>query len=199
MLIDLYKGYLSEVRAEQLAAVFICFLLFWGFVLKKHGRLHVFMLLFCAAYSTFVLAGTLLGRPPGSAVSSAETLFSTWKGAIAEKKTSDLYEIVLNVLLFLPMGMILTVCGYDRKKTVLRCFLISLILELLQLFTGCGIFEICDLVHNTLGGFLGAVICTRAAELLLPGRSGNGQERQQAAETENTGKKRGTDGSRKNN
>ena len=169
MLIDLYKGYLSEVRAEQLTAVFICFLLFWGFVLKKRGRLRFFILLFCAVYSTFVLAGTLLGRPPGSAVSSVEALFSTWKGAIGEKKTSDLYEIVLNVLLFLPAGMIFTVCGYDRKKTVLLSFLVSLFLELLQLLSGCGIFEICDLVHNTLGGYLGAVVYARAAELFFPG------------------------------
>jgi len=158
MLIDMFKGYLSQVQFKSLITAFVCWLLIWWLLLKRKGRLHVPMLLFCAGYSTFILAATILGRSPGSAVSSVDTLFSTWLGTLKEQKISDLYEIVLNVLVFMPMGMICSSLGYSKKKVILITLLISLCIETTQFLTGRGIFEICDLVHNALGGFIGAVV-----------------------------------------
>lgn len=156
MLKDICKGYLSQVQIETQLIVFVCCLFLWWIILKKKNRLHILMLLFCGAYSTVVLAATILGRSPGSAISSVDTLFSTWLGALKEQKTSDLYEIVLNVLVFMPMGMICSSLGYSKKKVILITLLISLCIEITQFLTGRGVFEICDLVHNALGGFIGA-------------------------------------------
>ena len=66
-------------------------------------------------------------------------------------------DTVLNILLFLPMGLFLPVLydAYDRvAKIALVGFFISLSIEIVQMF-GMGATDINDLMTNTLGACLG--------------------------------------------
>lgn len=66
-------------------------------------------------------------------------------------------DTALNVLLFIPLGFFLPVL-YERfdsfKPVVLTGFLISLSVEIIQMF-GCGATDINDLITNTSGTCLG--------------------------------------------
>lgn len=67
---------------------------------------------------------------------------------------------VLNVLLFVPMGIFLPLLykQYDRmSRTALTGFLISLSVEAIQMF-GLGTTDINDLITNTVGTCLGYII-----------------------------------------
>lgn len=68
---------------------------------------------------------------------------------------------VVNLLGFAPFGFLLIIFTKNQKtafKAVIICFLLSLSIEIGQLFVVKRVSEIEDLILNTLGGFLGALI-----------------------------------------
>ena len=73
----------------------------------------------------------------------------------------DLSQVYLNVVMFVPMGYLLPyVFDFFRKKIRLRVtitsFLLSVLIENLQLITKLGFYDTDDIISNTLGGFIGA-------------------------------------------
>ena len=68
-----------------------------------------------------------------------------------------LAELILNVAMFVPIGYLL---GLAKKRMTfvkilkIGCF-ISLTIEILQLFSRRGVFNIDDVIHNTLGCVIG--------------------------------------------
>ena len=64
----------------------------------------------------------------------------------------------LNILLFVPFGYLLPLLWkrVDRWWKVVLCgFVLSLLIELTQLVTHLGMFDLDDLMNNSLGAFLG--------------------------------------------
>lgn len=80
----------------------------------------------------------------------------------------DFVNSVLNILLFLPLGVFLPFL-YERfksaKNVAVYGFLMSLSIELLQLFNA-GITDVNDLIMNTLGAVLGYLLWKNAARKL---------------------------------
>ena len=78
-------------------------------------------------------------------------------------------QVIFNVLLVIPFGMILRYCCHmNTKKIVLLSFALSLFVEIAQLtglfFVFNGSYRLCDvddLMANTLGGFLGCQLVSR--------------------------------------
>ena len=76
---------------------------------------------------------------------------------------------ILNILLFIPMGFLLPAIWKEYrpiKKTVFMGLLLSVIIELLQIFT-FRLTDIDDLITNTLGTFLG-YYCGKMFSFKLP-------------------------------
>jgi len=69
-------------------------------------------------------------------------------------------EFLYNILIFSPFGIYLPLIF--KKENIIRdiiiCFSISLLLELIQLFTLIGGFSSNDLIGNTLGYFIGYML-----------------------------------------
>lgn len=67
-------------------------------------------------------------------------------------------SILLNIILFVPLGYLLD--GVSKKKwyAVLICFSVSLFIEVLQLITLRGICDVDDLIFNTFGGVIGVLL-----------------------------------------
>ena len=70
-------------------------------------------------------------------------------------------EGVLNVLLFIPIGILLSLCFKKQPwwMVALVGLLFSVIIELLQLVLRKGFCEFDDVFHNTLGCIIGYGIC----------------------------------------
>ena len=67
-------------------------------------------------------------------------------------------NIILNILLFVPLGVLLPM--YSKKlrriyKTVGIGFGITLIIEIVQYITKLGIFDVDDILNNTFGTLIG--------------------------------------------
>ena len=95
--------------------------------------------LFCI-YVCIIMAITFLSRENGSREGVIDLeLFSTW--GINNRNNAFVVE---NVLLFIPYGFL---TGWS-------------FIEYMQLVTGRGYFQIDDILTNTLGMFIGSLLCT---------------------------------------
>ena len=113
-----------------------------------------------AAYLLFILFETVIGRKVG--VGRVE-LVPFWSYSHPELRM----EIFLNYVLFIPFGFLLHLCLGERweLKIVLIGFLLSTTVELIQLIFNIGLFEFDDMIGNTVGCLIGAVVGKATREL----------------------------------
>lgn len=73
-----------------------------------------------------------------------------------------------NILAFVPLGFYLPILSKYYKsfvKVVVCSFVVSLLIELLQLHFRVGIFDVDDMILNTLGGAIGYILYYVAAKV----------------------------------
>jgi len=64
-------------------------------------------------------------------------------------------EMLLNIIVFVPLGTYLCMLGAPAKRAIPYGFLVSLCLETIQLVTRLGTFDVTDMITNTAGTALG--------------------------------------------
>ncbi|MBE5882308.1 MAG: VanZ family protein [Lachnospiraceae bacterium] len=111
-------------------------------------------------YLFVVISVTLLSRPGhigfgnGQIVSS----FYSYKEAWVSASETAWRNIILNILMFVPLGFWLPV-GKKAFRSFWKTYLVGLLLtvgiEVLQLLLSRGIFEVADVFNNTLGTMIG--------------------------------------------
>ncbi len=69
-------------------------------------------------------------------------------------------QIIMNIVLFVPVGLLLKglFLSWDWRKVVVCGAMFSMAIELLQLVFLCGVLEVDDVIHNTLGCAIGALL-----------------------------------------
>lgn len=169
-LIDIVQAY-AEYRTQALlfgmaaTVIYAMFAvvgaLYRIIVKKQHEKLshvlaRVVLFAILGFYMSYVFYLTLSGREAGSRDGVNLRLFSTLI------KNGELTVFgVENVLLFLPFGILIPlIFRVFRKwyKTALLGFIISLIIEIAQLITHRGYFELDDIMLNTAGTIIGYMI-----------------------------------------
>ena len=106
-----------------------------------------------AAYILFILMESIIGRKTG--VGRVE-LVPFWSYSHPELRM----EILLNYVLFIPFGCLLHLCFGEKfgLRVVLIGFLLSVSIEIVQLVFRIGLFEFDDMIGNTVGCLIGAVV-----------------------------------------
>ena len=154
-LIFVLKRYVFKIDKPKLYAV--CEIAFWA---------YVFILLY----------RTVIGREP-----IYDPLSEVWQGwTISRRRWTGLdYQVIGNILMFIPFGALLLL-GFEKlsastKKAIVCAaavsFGYSLFIETLQLVTKRGTFQISDLVFNTAGGTIGAIIYIIIKHIITKKRS----------------------------
>lgn len=127
-------------------------------------------LILLISYISFIAYVTVFSRVPGSQVRVFDSKL-LWLDQSMDQNMTNL----LNVILFLPFGALLTSLHMNRKRgmryfmVVNYSFLWSFLIECMQYSTRRGYFEIDDIEANVLGGVLGCLtisLCTRIGELV---------------------------------
>lgn len=109
-------------------------------------------------YYVIVLGATVFSRHAVYHHAMVLQIFATYREAWNEWNVIELRNLVWNVLMFVPIGLFLPYIGKICKKswcTYLFSFLLTLCIEILQFFTGRGIFETDDLFNNFMGAAIG--------------------------------------------
>ena len=138
-----------------------CYLLLLHLQIGLKKRTAASLLL---AYVFLVMSVTVLSR--GHRIENNTLLKPFWSYMAliyGNNKYSILTEIVLNILMLIPVGFLLPFLV--KKHTVMYGFLCSLCIEVFQLVTKRGYFEIDDLIHNTLGVVVGVGLYWVAVKL----------------------------------
>lgn len=156
---------------RELVFFFIIFLgvTFIGYMLLKNKKIKVSQ--FIAGESLFlflvvVLASTVFTRTSNGVHTYELILFWSWYEIIAGN-TALFEEIVLNMILLLPAGMLLPFV-FDKKikwyKAFVVGFIFSAFIEVCQLVLCRGLFEWDDMTHNALGAMVGCIVSNKVFE-----------------------------------
>ncbi len=112
-----------------------------------------------AVYTYFIIAVTLINR---SVTADSEAQFIplwSWYQVIVNHSLVFLEEIILNIILFIPFGVLLKLTtNISVWKAFLVGFGFSLTIELSEYVLCRGLFEWGDVLHNSIGCVIGAAI-----------------------------------------
>ena len=113
-----------------------------------------------AAYILFILMETIIGRKTG--VGRVE-MVPFWSYSHPELRM----EIVLNYILFIPLGCLLYLCFGEKfgLRVGIAGLLLSVSIEIVQLVFRIGLFEFDDIIGNTIGCLIGAVVGKATREI----------------------------------
>lgn len=67
-------------------------------------------------------------------------------------------EVLMNVVIFIPFGLYLKMINIDTKKAIISGLLFSLVMEVCQFVFKIGASDITDILTNTFGTAIGAVL-----------------------------------------
>lgn len=171
-ILELLKDYII-LGLKILIPIAITFFIAYGIIYKKimkgSKRIKKSQLLLYAlsiGYVVIIIGATFLSRFQDSFIYNGEinlNLFSSYREAyhhmnIDLTKNTLFRNLILNIMLFMPVGFLLPFYSDKLKKmykVVLIGFVATLTIELTQHFNNYGVFEIDDIFNNTLGTLLG--------------------------------------------
>jgi glycopeptide antibiotics resistance protein len=131
-----------------------------GRVTKRFASLFPLLML----YMLLVLNYTLLSRVSTGSFHYELTPFWSYINLLNGNITF-VTQIVFNVLMLLPVGVLVRALGKNLRFSTLVGFIFSCSIEILQLITTRGLFEFDDIIHNTVGAFLGAFLFGQVSRL----------------------------------
>lgn len=159
-IINIAKEYLLIGVVLLLFTFVVGYFLVYKKILKGKSKLELrktinYSILFI--YIIVVLGATLGIRTSGTEGTNLH-LFSSYIEAWNSFSAVEWRNIILNILMFVPLGILLPLMFKKCEKfwvTYSIGFLSTLFLEILQFITRRGIFEIDDIFNNTLGCIIG--------------------------------------------
>lgn len=121
-------------------------------------------------YGFAVLWFTVLCRVYRNEMSYKTVLFESYYDFYLSMNYKILLQNMCNIIMFIPMGIFdgLNIKYKVMKNKMLHVILVglffSLTIELLQLFLHRGWFEMDDILHNTIGCYLGYILYTKISK-----------------------------------
>ena len=133
----------------------LCFaIILMQFVIKEKHTTYktIIFILIASIYLSILLSITLLGRERLEEGTFAETESSI--KLLFEGNVSVIFDVLFNVLLFIPAGILLSM-RYRVVPSSLVILCLTIGIEIVQAITNRGRFEVVDIVTNFLGGLIG--------------------------------------------
>lgn len=187
-----FLGYLSLYRS-YIIPVFVLGIFLTAIVwvlMKKRSTKYTenpFRTLFCSCVLSLsvavIIIMTLYGRTQGTEFAFRLRLFGSYIEAFGNKNIEILLQIIMNIVMFVPVGLFLPCCfqKFEKNRFVLLGELIlSGTIELIQGITKIGMFEFDDILGNVLGAEIGFGIywiLSRSFRKVKLGRRGNSNEK----------------------
>lgn len=142
--------------------VLFCFLCTIGCIKRyKTKRVPITCDILLSFDCSFIVVMTLFTRRIGDTYKIDLKPFSSYYVAFAEGNMEILLQILVNIAMYIPLGFLLPCCFKLFEKyryVILGIFSGSLVIELIQLIFRLGLFEVDDVINNTLGAVIGLVI-----------------------------------------
>ena len=159
-IVRLYQNIPTEVYEGLLSVFCLGLVLLLGFCGIKKGLRYSSMLLLIE-YVFLLFCSTVIFRTVGETRQYDFHPFWSYQ-ALQEGREDLLAENIMNVVVFIPVGLLLGIAFKQMTwwKVLLVGCSISVTIESLQFFLMRGFSELDDVMHNTLGCLLGYGIMT---------------------------------------
>ncbi len=125
---------------------------------KKFPWGKVLLLGLLVGYVVILLYATIFRFPGGGFRDASLHLFRGWREAWNGFTTQLWLNVLLNVAMFVPLGILLPLLTKNYRRwylTLAEGFGTSLVIEVIQYITARGLFDVDDLFNNTLGAMIG--------------------------------------------
>ena len=154
-IVSLYQNIPAEVYEGLLSVCCFGLVLLLGFCGIKKGLRYSSMLLLIE-YVFLLFCSTVIYRSVGEIRQYKFQPLWSYQ-AIQEGREDLLAENIMNVVVFVPVGLLLGIAFKQMTwwKVLLVGCSISAVIELLQFFLMRGFSELDDVMHNTLGCLIG--------------------------------------------
>ena len=152
----------SDGTKELILTMLFLFVMFWLVLISRRCSIPLFVI-----YILTLLYFTMMCRTFSDNRKLLNGLFDTIRNSLSMEGGLHITDrvtfnaMLLNILLFAPMGYLLpTIFKLFTKVWFMipMGLIISLIIETTQYFTGLGVFDVDDLFFNTLGTALGFLL-----------------------------------------
>lgn len=155
MINNYINAYQDEIAVSFVVITYIIVLFFQlPIVREKHQSIIKKMMVI--AYIFAVLYKTLLMRNKGDYIMNLNFFWSYKASINGDKGLAN--EIFLNIMLYIPLGCF-QMCAIKRKsgvlKTLLTGIMLSTFVEIMQYIWQVGMFELDDILSNTIGTIIG--------------------------------------------
>ncbi len=148
------------LKDVELPSVIICFTVFYcvliaaQMLLKRNITIRFALTCFIlSVYYTFIISLTILGRKAGVITNRPDNAFSI--STLITDNPEHYYDLAYNMLLFVPLGILISAAGYKCITSSVVVALTTIIIEAVQMLTGRGLFELSDIIGNFAGGIIG--------------------------------------------
>lgn len=125
---------------------------------KKYCAKKIIISAIFVCYLIVVLEATMMDRLGVYGNTVRFQVFSSYREAWNSFSMIEWRNLLLNIGLFVPFGFLLPILSEKLKNnwiTYLMGFSISTLIEISQLIFGIGVFEVDDILNNTLGTMIG--------------------------------------------
>lgn len=160
--IEILGYHLENLSAAEVLLGLFLTVLFTVYLAKcqREGKLELrqavcFWVSFVYIYMVYLI--TIFSRSPRSEAEYMLTPFWSYAFIIQYENEAVLQENILNLLLFMPVGVLLQEALHTRKAVkwiTLGALALSISIEVLQLLLKRGLFEWDDMFHNALGAYV---------------------------------------------
>lgn len=142
---------------------------------KNKGFRWISCLTFLFFYMLTVITSTVLSRTTSNAMKINIELLWSWRAAFSGNK-GKIALLVGNIIMLCPIGFLLPLINEKRYRAAMTIFIgcfMSVIIESSQLLLKRGLFEIDDIINNTIGvaiGYAASVLmcwCVKHIKVIL--------------------------------
>lgn len=129
--------------------------------LKQGGKIslrEVFLGLALSVYLVFLFGVTLLNRTSGEGQGAQLELFWSYRKIYQNHSKALMRQILYNMLAFVPWGILIPLCFENVRcfwKVAGSAVMVSMFIEITQFVGQCGLCELDDVVHNSVGSMIG--------------------------------------------
>lgn len=162
----LFNEYWSSLNpAWTMAAIVLTVAVWLWLSYKKMEPKRKWAFCMLLLYMLLVYSYTVLSRQERSGAKYELRLFWSYAALLRGHKVFFTY-IIMNIVMLLPVGYLLSALGISGMLTLLLGSAFSCLIEFSQLITGRGLCELDDIFHNSLGVWLGILLYNGAVWIL---------------------------------
>lgn len=154
--IKIYVGNFTMEHIIVFSVLCIALWMFGDILLKKHESAKRVYWMLVSINISAIMCLTLAGRKPTVDSQWKWTLFWSYVKFAHTKDMLLLLQMIWNVVVFVPLGLLFPSCNIGiGKEVVLISLLLSVAIEVCQGVFRIGWFETDDIMHNVLGTIIG--------------------------------------------